>query len=223
MLTLCRLKNLYVYFWRWATLKVFGSGWHDTNGSSQIRIDMASSALLRSAELLDGPGYQKFTRRLAAMPAKFRSIDFWPGGHKSTGCSDPCFSGGSNNRCASSLLRACSEQEASDAPARLRYASLPNGKREAKFDAFGSSFYHGLRVWEDGAVGWRARASAKTRAPGEASRSYAELFEWSGPGVKPAHRTWPIAPDVSTLEARWERPSKGKRSNQEGATVPSGR
>ncbi len=23
------LKNLYVYFWRWATLKVFGSGWQD--------------------------------------------------------------------------------------------------------------------------------------------------------------------------------------------------
>src|SRR5260370_6302713 len=26
------LKNLYVYFWRWATLKVFGSGWHDATG-----------------------------------------------------------------------------------------------------------------------------------------------------------------------------------------------
>ena len=25
-------KNLYIYFWRWATLKVFGSGWHDSTG-----------------------------------------------------------------------------------------------------------------------------------------------------------------------------------------------
>ena len=57
------LKNLYVYFWRWATLKVFGSGWHDATGQpDEDRYGVV--CFITVAGFLNGPGFQKMREDL---------------------------------------------------------------------------------------------------------------------------------------------------------------
>jgi predicted helicase len=52
------LKNLYVYFWRWATLKVFGAGWYAATGEPDI--DRAGIVcFITVAGCLNGPASQK--------------------------------------------------------------------------------------------------------------------------------------------------------------------
>jgi hypothetical protein len=57
------LKNLYVYFWRWATLKVFGSGWQDATGQpDEDRYGVV--CFITAAGFLNGPGFQKMREEL---------------------------------------------------------------------------------------------------------------------------------------------------------------
>ena len=191
------LKNLYVYFWRWATLKVFGSGWHDTTGlPDQDRYGVV--CFITVAGFLNGPGFQKMREDLRRDASEIWIIDCSPEGHQPA-VPTRVFQGVQQPVCI--VLAARAPNKKRDAPARLRYASLPNGKREAKFDAL-AHLSLVASGWEDGAVGWRAPFLPEQKGAWGGFPILAELFEWSGPGVT-AHRTWPIAPDVSTLEARW--------------------
>ncbi len=64
------LKNLYVYFWRWATLKVFGAGWHDATGQpDEDRYGVV--CFISVAGFLNGPGFQKMREDLRKDSAKY--------------------------------------------------------------------------------------------------------------------------------------------------------
>ena len=52
------LKNLYVYFWRWATWKVFGSGRYEATGISRKDKD-GIVCFISVAGFLNGPGFEK--------------------------------------------------------------------------------------------------------------------------------------------------------------------
>ena len=52
------LKNLYVYFWRWATWKVFASGRNETTGES-AQDSAGLICFITAAGFLNGPGFQK--------------------------------------------------------------------------------------------------------------------------------------------------------------------
>ena len=51
------LSNLYVYFWRWATWKVFGSGQYAATGDADK--DGGIVCFITVAGFLNGPGFQK--------------------------------------------------------------------------------------------------------------------------------------------------------------------
>src|SRR5262249_54232516 len=73
------LKNLYIYFWRWATLKVFGSGWHEATGEPKNDL-YGVVCFITAAGFLNGPGFQKMREDLRSECSEIWVIDCSPEG-----------------------------------------------------------------------------------------------------------------------------------------------
>jgi len=192
------LKNLYVYFWRWATLKVFGSGWHEaTGGPEEDRYGVV--CFITAAGFLNGPGFQKMRDDLRRDCSEIWVIDCSPEGHQPD-VPTRIFQDVQHQVCI--VLAARSANKNRDVPGRLRYVALPKGKREKKFEAL-AKLSLGGSGWENGASGWREPFLPEQSGAWATFPSLAKLFVWSSPGVK-THRTWVIAPDAQTLQKRWD-------------------
>lgn len=192
------LKNLYVYFWRWATLKVFGSGWHDATGKpDEDRFGIV--CFITVAGFLNGPGFQKMREDLRRDCSDIWVIDCSPEGHQPE-VATRIFQGVQQPVCI--VLGARAPNKDRTTPARLRYAPLPTGKRKAKFEALAKLSLNST-AWHAGASGWREPFLPEQVGAWAKFPALADFFVWSGSGVTP-HRIWPIAPDVDTLERRWE-------------------
>jgi len=75
------LRNLYVYFWRWATWKVFGDG--DYDGSAERPRDRKGIVcFITVAGFLNGPGFQKMRADLRRDADEIWVIDCSPEGHQ---------------------------------------------------------------------------------------------------------------------------------------------
>ncbi|MGB6659102.1 MAG: hypothetical protein WBE90_08405 [Xanthobacteraceae bacterium] len=106
------------------------------------------------------------------------------------------------------VLAARAENKNRDVPGRLRYVALPKGKRENKFEVL-AELSLADRSWLDGAGGWRDPFLPEQTGAWPSFPALADLFVWSGPGVK-THRTWVISPDILT-------PMRASRGNREPA------
>ena len=208
------LRNLYVYFWRWATWKVFGDGGRSrteglapdsvgdsgpsrTEGGSPDRRGIVS--FITVAGFLNGPGFQKMRAELRRDADEIWIIDCSPEGHQPE-VPTRIFQGVQQPVCIVMALR--STDAGSSAQARVRYRALPQGHRTDKFTALG-----GITLDDDG---WTEcpsdpRASFFPRPVGAWGEFPAlhDLFVYDGSGVMPG-RTWVIAPDRVSLERRWE-------------------
>ena len=191
------LRNLYVYFWRWATWKVFGDGDPSRiDGRTTDRRGIVS--FITVAGFLNGPGFQKMRAELRRDADEIWVIDCSPEGHQPS-VPTRIFQGVQQPVCIVMALR--NTDGGSSAPARVRYQVLPLGHRNDKFDALGA-------VTLDG-DGW-TECSSCPRAPflPRSAGAWAEfaplddLFVYDGSGVMPG-RTWVIAPDRASLEGRW--------------------
>jgi hypothetical protein len=192
------LKNLYVYFWRWATLKVFGSGWQDATGETE-EDRYGIVCYITVAGFLNGPGFQKMREDLRRDSSEIWVIDCSPDGHRPD-ASTRIFQDVQQPVCI--VLAARAANKTRDVPATVRYLALPKGRREAKFESL-ANLSLADSVWVDGAIGWREPFLPEQTGAWASFPSLADLFLWSGPGVK-THRTWVISPDIPTLETRWE-------------------
>ena len=75
------LKNLYVYFWRWATLKVFGSGRFAATGLPDTD-EEGIVCFITVAGFLNGPGFEKMRDDLRRTCSDIWVIDCSPEGHQ---------------------------------------------------------------------------------------------------------------------------------------------
>jgi hypothetical protein len=192
------LKNLYIYFWRWATLKVFGSGWNAATGAP----DEDRSGIIcfiTVAGFLNGPGFQKLREELRRDCEAIWVIDCSPEGHQPE-VNTRIFQGVQQPVCI--VLAARSPHKDRDKPARLQFTALPKGRREVKFEALDELSF-GKLEWAEGATGWRDPLLPDQEGAWPSFPALADFFAWSSPGVK-THRTWVIAPDVQSLERRWK-------------------
>ncbi len=204
------LKNLYVYFWRWATLKVFGSGWHDATGEpDEDRYGIV--CFITVAGFLNGPGFQKMRDDLRRDSSDIWVIDCSPEGHQPD-VPTRIFEAVQQPVCI--VLTARAPNKDRNAPARLRYATLPKGKRDEKFKAL-AKLSLANSDWEDGAGGWRDPFLPEQSGAWPTFPSLMDFFGWSSPGVK-THRTWVIAPNIQSLEERWDalRREKARRKSR---------
>lgn len=192
------LRNLYVYFWRWATWKVFDQDPAHNHGIV---------CFITAAGFLNGPGFQAMRAYLRETADEVWVIDCSPEGHQPE-VSTRVFQGVQQPVCI--VLASRSKKDPPPPPppgdpppvrATVRYRTLPLGKREVKFEDLATLTLDGS--------GW-VPCPSERRAPflptGAASwtdhPSLESLFLYDGSGVMPG-RTWIIAPDTDSLNARW--------------------
>lgn len=191
------LRNLYVYFWRWASWKVFDQGSktgleHGLGGTGVI-------AYITVAGFLNGPGFERMRAYLRERCQDIWIIDCSPEGHQPD-VGTRIFQGVQQPVC----IVIASRWETGEAArsAHVRFRALPKGHRRDKLEALST-----IRL--DDPIGWQ-KCPADLRAPFLPSAAGAwvdypcleSFFIYNGSGVMPG-RTWVIAPDAESLRKRW--------------------
>jgi hypothetical protein len=184
------LYNPYVYFWRWATWKVF-----DHHPMS----DQGIVCFITVAGFLDGPGFEKMRDYLRRRADAIWIIDCSPEGHQPE-VATRVFQSVQQPVCIMLALRDGSLN--ADTPAPVYFWQLAPGMRQAKFAELGD-----LSLAEPGwlqcANDWRAPFLPAGAARWLNYPAVDDLLRWSGSGMMPG-RTWVVAPDKRSLQQRWD-------------------
>jgi hypothetical protein len=183
------LRNLYVYFWRWATWKVFD---HSPEHNKGI------VSFITVAGFLGGPGFQKMRDYLRRTCDDIWVIDCSPEGHQPD-VPTRIFQGVQQPVCIVMVSR--SKKTNLETPATVRFRALPTGKREIKFEALKDIHLHDAE-WIDCPTDWRAPFLPVSHGAWSTFPALEDFFVYNGSGVMPG-RTWIIAPDSDSLEKRW--------------------
>lgn len=194
------LRNLYIYFWRWAAWKVFeqGQGGRD----KQPPIEECFSGLvcyITVAGFLNGPGFQKMREELR------RDCDeIWVIHCSPEGLLPPVptriFEDVKHPICI--VLASRSPSNDREKPAVVRFRSLKVGSREDKFDQLGRIGID-QAGWSECPHAWRSSFLPASSASWGSFVPIDSLLTDCGLGVMPG-RVWPIAPDQQSLRDRWE-------------------
>lgn len=191
------LRNLYVYFWRWAAWKVFGEAAATPGYAGE---DKGVIAYITASGFLNGPGFQKMRADLRSKASHIWVIDCTPEGHQPPVASR-VFQGVQQPIC---IVIAARKADTDDArPARTLFRALPEADRKAKFEALSHITLDG-EGWTECPASWRAPFLPKGSAAWESYPRLDQIFAYDGSGVMPG-RTWVIAPDKASLEQRWSR------------------
>ncbi|MFF5968945.1 type ISP restriction/modification enzyme [Streptomyces collinus] len=184
------LKNLYVYFWRWATWKVFDAHADDRHG---VVCFITPSAFATGPA---GRGMRDYLRRTCD---EGWIINLSPEGQRSD-VSTRVFPHVAQPLSICLFVRRADHD--SDSPARVHYRAL-QGRRTDKFAQLRE-----VRL-DDG--GWRDAHARGVRPFTPATLSgwddypaLDEVFPWGSPGSK-TNRSWVTSPSAATLERRWAR------------------
>jgi hypothetical protein len=202
------LRNLYVYFWRWATWKVFDQNPDAKNGIV---------CFISTAGFLNGPGFQKMRDYLRRTTDEIWVIDCSPEGNRPD-VPTRIFEEVSKEVCIVLASRSPSTDES--VPARVRFRSLVKGTRSAKFESLRAITLDDPTGWADCSTAWR---SAFLPAATGAWAQYVpidECFAYSGSGVQPK-RTWIYAPDAESLIGRWDALTGAPREKKEELFHPT--
>ncbi|HEV8552907.1 MAG TPA: type ISP restriction/modification enzyme [Casimicrobiaceae bacterium] len=185
------LRNLYVYFWRWATWKVFDR--HPDHNTGIV-------CFITVAGFLNGPGFQKMRDYLRRTCDGIWVIDCSPEGHQPE-VNTRIFEGVQQPICITIASR--SAKHDSNTPAQVQFRSLPLGHRNDKLVAL-SKLALGDSDWTFCPADWRAPFLPASQGPWASYPPLEDFFVYNGSGVQPK-RTWVIAPDAQSLTRRWER------------------
>jgi Type ISP C-terminal specificity domain/N-6 DNA Methylase len=185
------LRNLYVYFWRWATWKVFD---HDPNANTGI------VCFITVAGFLNGPGFEKMRDYLRRTTDEIWVIDCSPEGHQPE-VNTRIFEDVQQPVCI--VLASRPPGTDPERPATVRFRVLPAGHRQDKFAVL-RSLTLGSAGWVECPAEWRAPFLPESAGAWSTYPPLDELFVYNGAGVMPG-RTWVIAPDAESLRRRWQR------------------
>ncbi len=190
------LRNLYIYFWRWATWKVFDPNpFQPTSGPREGIV-----SFITVAGFLNGPGFQKMRDYLRRTCDDIWVVDCSPEGHQPE-VNTRIFEDVQQPVCIVMVSRSGSSH--AEIPAAVHFRSLPLGHRRAKFAALGTLQLNG-DGWTIGPTGWREPFLPQSVGAWSTYPALEDLFLDNGSGMMPG-RTWVIAPDSDTLLRRWEK------------------
>jgi len=174
--------NLYAYFWRWCTWRVF-----ENNAGTGI------VALVTAASFLRGAGFGGLRQHLRGCVDSIDIVDL-EGDQRAPRPTDNVF-GITVPVCLTTAWRA------PGAPTRVRYARL-TGSRSDKLAACAALARHDSLDW----AAVPAEGPAPLVAPGpttpDAWPRLVDLFPWQHSGLQ-YKRTWPIGVSPDVLQARW--------------------
>ncbi len=184
------LRNLYVYFWRWATWKVFDSDQAANHGIVSF---------ITVAGFLNGPGFERMRDYLRRTADEVWIINCSPEGHQPE-VNTRIFEGVQQPVCI--VMASRSPSSNTTIPATVRYRALPEGHRRDKFAAL-SKVSLDDADWQVCSTEWRAPFLPASTGEWSSYPALDDFFVYNGSGVMPG-RTWVIAPDKESLERRWE-------------------
>jgi hypothetical protein len=183
------LYNLYVYFWRWALWKVFE---HQTaQGHGIISFISASS-------YLDGDAFSGMREHMRRLCDEIWILDLGGEG-RGTRRDDNVF----DIQTPVAIAVAVRYRETNqNKPAEVHYTKI-EGDRQEKLDQLEALKGFDSLTWQDCPSEWQASFQ-----PGGKSAYFdwpllIDLMPWQHSGVQ-FKRTWPIAPDMETLQRRWQ-------------------
>lgn len=187
------VKNLYnsfVYFWRWALWKAFEH--ESATGPGVV-------SYISSACYLDGDGFVGMREHMRRVCDEVWVVDVG-GERRGTRQSENVFPA-IRTPVAIAVAARYGEPE-TNTPAKVRFARIGGETRKDKLAALEAIANFKSLQWEDCPEDWQAPFR-----PAGTGRYFAwpfltDLLPWQHSGVQ-LKRTWPIAPDKKTLEARW--------------------
>lgn len=183
------LSNLYVYFWRLATWKVF-----DTNPVADGVV-----CFITTSGYMKGPGFAGMRRYLRERCTEGWVIDLTPEGHQPD-VATRIFPGVQQPVAIGMFTRTPDSDPRT--PARVRYRAV-KGRQAAKFDELKRVDIDDAE-WEEVPSNWTAPFLPSGNTSWLESPHVADLFPWFNQGVV-AGRTWVYAPLASTLQDRMAR------------------
>ena len=184
------LYNAYVYFWRWATWKVF-----DSNPSPSRGV----VCFITVSAFLHGPGFEGMRRYL-----RQTCDDIWV-----INCSPEGFTPPVNTRIFEAMkhevcitLAVRNGAGDTDTPARVHYRQLEPGVRTEKFTQL-----QGIHLsdpdWRTCGTSWRDPFLPQAADDWASYLALDDVFLYSGTGIM-AGRSWIVDPDPDILLARWD-------------------
>jgi Type ISP C-terminal specificity domain/N-6 DNA Methylase len=183
------LSDSYVYFWRWATWKVFDA--HPEQPSGIVTFITPSS-------YTTGQGYAGMREYLRRTADEGWIIDFSPEGHRSS-ISTRIFPGVQGPLCIGVFVRYGPGDP--DSPAQIHHLSL-DGHRTGKLTRL-EQLQLDDPDWTECGTGWQDRLTPAEDTAWTACPVLGDLFPWHTPGVGPG-RTWVYSPDADVLGRRWD-------------------
>lgn len=187
-----KLSAVSLYFWRWATWKVFDA--HPDQPSGIVAFVSTSSYLTTEA----CAGMRRYLRETAD---EGWIVDLTPEGHRSS-ADTRVFGGVQQPVCIGIFARYGPARK--DTPARVWYAGV-EGSQAAKFTTLAED--SGLLLdgdrWQECPHEWTAPFRPGGKSAWRSAPSLGDLLPWQSTGVAP-NRTWVIAPDQDTLRNRWQ-------------------
>jgi Type ISP C-terminal specificity domain/N-6 DNA Methylase len=201
------LRNLYVYFWRWATWKVFDH--HQENQSGIV-------CFITVAGFLGGDGFQRMRDYLRRTCDAIWVIDCSPEGHQPE-VKTRIFEDVQQPVCIVMASRSAIRSE-SKISATTKYMALAKGSRQDKLTQL-SKLRLDSHDWVECSSDFRAPFFPKAEASWASFPSLNSFFNYDGSGVMPG-RTWVIAPDAQSLLDRWQRLVQAPPSEKEALFHP---
>ena len=190
------LSNLYVFFWRWGTWKVFGNTGKKTDNMN-ARPGIVS--FITTTGFLTGPGFQQMRAWLRGTCTEIWVLHLTPEGHQAP----PDMQVFEQMRQPVAIVTAVRTGDTSSkTPARVRYRQVASGKRENKFAEL-TTITPNEHGWDLCPEGDRAPFLPETPNLYASMPSLEALLPWHGNGTM-VGRTWPISPDPDTLMHRWQ-------------------
>ncbi len=185
------LKNLYVYFWRWATWKVWESTPVDPDGDAGVVCFISTSGYL------NGPGFKGMREYLRRNAGEGWIIDLTPEG-QTPDVPTRVFPGVRQPLAIGLFVRW--PGVATDVPAKIHFRAV-DGKQGEKFAAL-SQISLSDAGWREARTDWTAPLTPAAESAWDDFPAASELLPWVAPGVSP-HRTWVYAPSKEVLATRW--------------------
>lgn len=183
------LKNLYVYFWRWATWKVFDA--HSDASAGVVCLVTTNGYLL-------GRGFAGMREYLRRTASEGWVINLTPEGQRPP-IPTRLFPGVQQPLCVALFVRQLSADR--ETPAPIHYCELVGSRADKLAQLSKVSLEPG--EWRPSRTSWQAPFTPAAHGDWDAWPAAADLFPWTAPGVKP-NRTWVYAPEKAVLTRRWQ-------------------
>lgn len=200
-----KLKNLYVYFWRWATYKVFEQ--HRPEHQQGVVCFVTTAGFLR------GRGFKGMREYLRRTCSEGWVIDLSPEGVQPS-VQTRLFPGVQQQLAVALFVR---RSDASpDVAATIHYSAL-FGRRDEKYQQLAAL---DLRsdAWRPVRDGWQAPFTPRAQTRWDDFPALGDLLPWTKPGVQ-ANRTWVCGPDVEALREHVTKGCHGPCPCRAGALV----